>query len=74
MVLHKNRNGPTLTYIHNYWKGLALTIQTFVTKVMSLFFKTLSMFVIAFLPKSNCLLISLEIRGSMRKNPHNIWP
>ena len=38
------------------------------------FFKTLSMFVIAFLPKSNCLLISLEIRGSMRKNPQNIWP
>ena len=37
---------------------IALTIQTFVGKVMSLFFNTLSRFVIAFLPRSNRLLIS----------------
>ena len=34
------------------------TIQTFVSKVMSLFFNTLSRFVIDFLPRSNHLLIS----------------
>ena len=36
-------------------KTIALTIQTFVRKVMSLFFNTLSRFVIAFLPRSKCL-------------------
>ena len=39
-------------------KTIALTRQTFVGKVMSLLFNTLSRFVIAFLPKSKCLLIS----------------
>ena len=39
-------------------KTIALTICTFVGKVMSLLFNTLSRFVIAFLPKSKCLLIS----------------
>ena len=36
-------------------KTIALTIQTFVGKVMSLPFSTLSRFVIAFLPRSKCL-------------------
>ena len=36
----------------------ALTIQTFVDKVMSLLFNMLSRFVITFLPRSNHLLIS----------------
>ena len=36
----------------------ALTIQTFVSKVMSLFCNTLSIFVRDFLPRSCCLLIS----------------
>ena len=40
------------------WKTIALTIQIFVSKVMSLLFNTLSRFVIAFLPWSKCLLIS----------------
>ena len=39
-------------------KTIALTIYTFVSKVMSLLFKMLSKFVIAFLPRSKCLLIS----------------
>ena len=39
-------------------KSIALTIETFVGKVMSLFFNILSRFVIAFLPRSKCLLIS----------------
>ena len=39
-------------------KTIALIIRTFVSKVMSLLFNTLSGFVIAFLPRSNCLLIS----------------
>ena len=37
---------------------IALTRQTFVGKVMSLLFNMLSKFVIAFLPRSKCLLIS----------------
>ena len=39
-------------------KTIALTIQTFVGKVMSLLFNTLYRFVIAFLPRSKCLFIS----------------
>ena len=39
-------------------KAIALTIQTFVGKVMSLLFNTLSRFVIAFLPRSKHLSIS----------------
>ena len=39
-------------------KTKALTTQTFAGKVMSLLFKTLSRFVIAFLPRSKHLLIS----------------
>ena len=39
-------------------KTIALTIWAFVSKVMSLFFNTLFRFIIAFLPRSRCLLIS----------------
>ena len=39
-------------------KTIALTRRTFVSKVMSLLFNTLSRLVIAFLPRSKCLLIS----------------
>ena len=48
------------SHIHNMTTGktLALTIWTFVGKVMSLLFSTLSRFVIAFLPRSKHLLIS----------------
>ena len=39
-------------------KTIALTVRTFVSKVMSLLFNMLSRFVIAFLPRSKYLLIS----------------
>ena len=39
-------------------KTIALTRQSFVGKVMSLFFNMLSRLVITFLPRSKCLLIS----------------
>ena len=39
-------------------KTITLTIRIFVSKVMSLLFNILSRFVIAFLPRSKCLLIS----------------
>ena len=39
-------------------KTITLTIWTFISKMMSLFFNMLSRFVIAFLPLSKCLLIS----------------
>ena len=41
--------GPTLTSVYDYWKTIALTVQAFIDKVMSLLFNTLSKFVIAFL-------------------------
>ena len=46
---------PTFTSIHDYWKN---QWTDFVGKVMSLLFNMLSGFVIAFLPRSKCLLIS----------------
>ena len=36
-------------------RTIALTVQTFVSKVMSLLLNMLSRFVIAFLPRSKCL-------------------
>ena len=39
-------------------KTIALTIQTFVSKVISLLFNMLFRLVIAFLPRSKCILIS----------------
>ena len=50
--------GVTVTSVHNYCKTITLTIWRFVGKVMSLLFNMLFRFVIAFLPRSKCLLIS----------------
>ena len=50
--------GTILTSIMPTGKTIALTIQIFVSKVMSLLFNMLSRLVIAFLPRSQCLLIS----------------
>ena len=47
-----------LTSIHDHGKTIALTRQTFVGKLMSLLSNMLSRFVVAFLPRSKCLLIS----------------
>ena len=47
----------TLTSTHD-GKTIALTRRTFVSKVMSLLLNMLSRFVIAFFPRSKCLLIS----------------
>ena len=49
---------PALTFVHDYWEDQSLDYTTFVGKAMSVLFNTLSKFVIAFLPKSNRLLIS----------------
>ena len=51
-------HSPTLTSVHDHWKNLALTRQTFVGKIMSLLFNMLSGLVIAFLLRSKHLLIS----------------
>ena len=40
--------GSTLTSVHEYWKTIALTIQTFVSKVMSLLFNMPSRFVLLY--------------------------
>jgi len=50
--------GPTLTSIHDYWKKYSFYRWTLIGKVMFLLFNKLSRLVIAFLPRSNCLLIS----------------
>ena len=46
-------------------KTIALTIQTFVRKVMSLIFNTLSKFVIAFLPSFSSTLMA-EREGKLK--------
>ena len=48
---------PALTSYMSSGKTIALTIWTFVGKVMTLLLNRLSRFVIAFLPRSKCLLI-----------------
>ena len=53
-------------------KITALTIWTFVGKVMSLLLNTLSRFAIAFLPRSQCLLISwLQSPSAVVVEPKN---
>ena len=65
--------GPTLTSIHDYWKTIALTIQNFVGKVMSLLFNMLSRYGTAFLPRSKVLfgptksLMLGKIEGGRRR-------
>ena len=54
-------------------KAIALTIWTFVGKVMSLLFNTLYRFVIVFLPRSKCLLTSwLPLLSAMILEPKKI--
>ena len=54
-------------------KAIALTRQTFVGKVMSLLFNMLTRLVIAFLPRSKCLLISwLQSPSAMILEPPKI--
>ena len=60
-------------------KTTGLTRQTFVSKVMSLLFNILSRFVIAFLPRSKCLLIPwLQSPSAViletRKNSLSLFP
>ena len=56
-------------------KTIALTRQTFVGKVISLLFYTLSRFVIVFLPRSKCLLISwLQSLSAVILEPKKIKP
>ena len=47
-----------LVSVHDYGRTIALTRRTFVGKVMSLLVNMMSRLVIAFLPRSKCLLIS----------------
>ena len=54
-------------------KTVALTRWTFVSKIMSLLFNMLSRFVIAFLPRSKCLLISwLQSPSALILEPQKI--
>ena len=54
-------------------KTIALALWTFVDKVMSLHFNTLSRFVIAFLPRSKCLFISwLQSPSAVTLEPKKI--
>ena len=56
-------------------KTIALTIWTFVSKVMSLLFNMLSRFVIVFLARSKCLLISwLQLPSAVILEPKKIKP
>ena len=55
-------------------KTIALTIWTFVSEVMSLFFNMLSMLVIAFLPRNKRLLISwLQSPSAVMLEPKKKW-
>ena len=62
--------GPTLTSVYDYWKNHSFDNTDLVSKVMSLLFNMLSRFVIAFLPRGKCLLISwLQSRSTC----YSLW-
>ena len=56
---------------HMYGKTIALTRWTFVGKVMSLLFNTLSRLVIAFLPRSKAFMAAVTVCPSMVTST---WP
>ena len=71
------RVGTTeVSFSHPYMttgKTIALTRWTFVGKAMSLLFNMQSWLVIAFLPRSKCLLISwLQVPSEVILEPHKI--
>ena len=84
LLQHHNSKASVLLYSvffmvqlsHPYMtpgRTIALTIWTFVSKVMSLLFNTLSRFVIAFLPRSKHLLISwLQSQSAVILEPKKI--
>ena len=55
-------------------KSIGLTRWTFVSKVMSLLFNMLSGFVIVFLPRSKCLLISWLVSNSQVLSNEKVTP
>ena len=64
---------PVLTSVHDYWKNHSFNRQTFVDKVMSLFFNMLSRLVIVFLPRSKRRLISwLQSPSAVTLEPKKI--
>ena len=64
-----------LSHLHDYWKNHSFDYRTIVGKVMSLIFNTLSRFVIVFLPRSKCLLISwLQSPSEVILEPNKIKP
>ena len=50
--------GPTLTSIHDYWIKHSIDYMELVSKVTVPLFHMLSRFLLAFLPRSTCLLVS----------------
>ena len=60
--------------MHNYWENHSFDyIWTFVDKVMSLLFNMLSRFVIAFLPRSKCILISVLSTVILEPKKIKLW-
>ena len=65
--------GPTLTFVHDYWKNYSFDYMDLVSKKKSLLFNTLSRLVITFLPRSKHLLISgLKSPSTMILEPKKI--
>ena len=72
--MHSLLDGPYVT-TKKKKNAIALTIWTFVGKVMSPLFNTLSRFIIAFLPRSKRLLISwLQSPSAAILEPRKIKP
>ena len=64
---------PDFTRIHDSWKTIALIRQTFVGKVMSQLFNTLSRLVIAFLSMTKHFLISwVQLPSAVTLEPKKI--
>ena len=59
--------GPAFTAACDYWEDHNLDILNYIGRVLSLLFDTLPRFVITFLSRKNCLLISEEQREAKSK-------
>ena len=64
--------GLTLTAVHDYWKNIALTRWTFVSKVMSLLFNMLCRFVKCLLRRKHLLISWLQSPYAVILEPKKI--
>ena len=75
ILRHSVSSSPTLISIHDHWKNIVLTRQTFLGKVTSLLFNMLSRLVITFIQKSKYfnVMAAVTICSDFGAQGNKVW-